>query len=74
MLVLSRKIGQHIVIGNDIHITVVAIDGVRVRIGVSAPTGVMLDRQEIHEKRKNPLNGEPALVPRLPSVIDTLRG
>ena len=38
MLVLSRKTGEEIVIGDDIHITVVAVQGERVRIGVSAPS------------------------------------
>ena len=54
MLVLSRKIGEEIVIGNDIRIAVVAIHGDKVRIGVNAPKEVVVDRQEIHEKRRNP--------------------
>jgi carbon storage regulator len=56
MLVLSRKIGQEIVIGNDIRITVVAMQGENVRIGVTAPKGVVVDRQEIHEKRNGQLS------------------
>jgi carbon storage regulator CsrA len=51
MLVLTRKIGQEIVIGGDIRIKVVAIDGGRVLIGIVAPEDVIVDRQEIHEKR-----------------------
>ena len=51
MLVLSRKVGEEIVIGNDIRITVVEIRGGKVRIGIVAPDEVIVDRQEIHEKR-----------------------
>ncbi len=46
MFVLSRRIGQEIVIGNDIHLTVVAVEGLNVRIGVSAPKEVVVDRQD----------------------------
>jgi carbon storage regulator len=53
MLVLTRKIGEEIVISNDIHITVVEIRGGKVRIGIVAPENVVVDRQEIHEKRLN---------------------
>ena len=51
MLVLTRKIGQEIVIDGDIRIKVVAIESGRVRIGIVAPEEVIVDRQEIHEKR-----------------------
>lgn len=57
MLVLSRKIGQEIVIGNNIRITLVAVQGQNVRIGVRAPKEVVVDRQEIHKKR----NGQVSL-------------
>jgi carbon storage regulator len=51
MLVLSRRVGENLVIGDDIRVTVVAIHGDTVRIGVSAPPSVRVDRQEIHERR-----------------------
>ncbi len=50
MLVLTRKTGQEIVIGGDIRITVVAIKGDRVRIGITAPPGVRVDRDEVHQR------------------------
>jgi carbon storage regulator len=56
MLVLSRKVGEEIVIGNNIHLMVVAIKGDKVRIGISAPKEVVVDRLEVHEKRQNLLN------------------
>ena len=51
MLVLPRRIGEEIVINNDTRLTVVAIRGDRVRLGVSAPRGTVVDRKEIHERR-----------------------
>ena len=49
MLVLSRKLGQAIQVGADIRITVVRIDRNNVRIGIQAPDGVMIFREEIAE-------------------------
>jgi len=51
MLVLTRKVGETIVIGNNIHVTVVSVQGEKVRVGVIAPPNVIVDRQEIHERR-----------------------
>lgn len=51
MLVLSRKVGEEIVIGTDIRITVVAIKGGKVRIGINAPKEIVVDRTEVHENR-----------------------
>ncbi len=51
MLVLTRKVGEEIVIGDNIHVMVVAVQGATVRIGISAPKEVVVDRQEVAEKR-----------------------
>jgi carbon storage regulator len=50
MLLLSRKIGQSIVINDDIVITIVAVDRNRVQVGVKAPGYVPIYRQEIVER------------------------
>lgn len=50
MLVLTRKPGEQIVIGNNIRITIVGVGPGRVKIGIEAPDNVRVDRQEIHEK------------------------
>ena len=57
MLVLARKVGEVIVVSDNIRITVVEIRGDKVRLGIVAPEKVIVDRQEVHEKRQNSLNG-----------------
>ena len=47
MLVLSRKLGERIYIGDDICVTVVAIDRGKVRLGIEAPRSVPVHRQEL---------------------------
>lgn len=54
-LVLTRGIGESILIGEDITVTVTAVHGDRVRICVNAPRHVAVDREEVREsKRQNP--------------------
>lgn len=53
MLVLTRRPGEEIVIDGNIRITVVSVKGDRVRIGIEAPPSVVVDRQEIHERRRH---------------------
>jgi carbon storage regulator len=50
MLVLSRKRGEAIVIGDGITITVLAVDGDRVKLGVVAPTEVPVHREEVYQR------------------------
>ncbi|MGH7226832.1 MAG: carbon storage regulator [Gemmataceae bacterium] len=52
MLVLTRRPGEEIVIDGNIRLTVVSVKGDRIRIGIEAPPSVVVDRQEIHERRK----------------------
>ena len=52
MLVLSRKVGDQIIINGHIRITITAAKGDRVRVGVSAPPEVQIDRAEVHQKRQ----------------------
>lgn len=49
MLILSRKLNEQIVIGDQIVITVVAIRGGNVRLGIEAPRDVPVHRQEIYD-------------------------
>jgi carbon storage regulator len=52
MLVLSRKLSQQVIIGSDVSITIVRIDRNQVRLGISAPPGVSILRQELFDKRR----------------------
>jgi carbon storage regulator len=54
MLVLTRSTGEEIVIGDDIRITVVGVRGDRVRLGITAPESVCVDRVEVYERRMLP--------------------
>jgi carbon storage regulator len=47
MLVLSRRIGEEIVIAGDIRVTIVGVKGQRVRVGITAPRSVSVARQEL---------------------------
>jgi len=51
MLVLSRKVGEEILIGDNIRLTVLSTKGERVRIGIAAPPEVRVDRYELHLRR-----------------------
>jgi len=50
LLVLSRKISETLVIGNDVKVTVLGIHGNQVRLGVSAPKEIPVNREEIHNR------------------------
>ena len=50
MLVLTRKKGQALMIGNDVEISIIDIQGDQVRIGINAPKNVTIHRKEIYEE------------------------
>lgn len=50
MLILSRRIGETIIIGDNVSITVLDIQGRQVRIGVTAPREVPVHREEVYER------------------------
>jgi len=49
MLILTRKIGQSLIIGDGIEVKVVSIDGENIKIGISAPKDVSVVRKELLE-------------------------
>ena len=65
MLVLRRKVGESIILGGVISISVLAVEGERVKIGISAPPEVTIVREEL--LRTNPdqqnQNGAPTIPP-----------
>jgi carbon storage regulator len=52
MLILTRRVGETVMIGNDVTVTVLGVKGNQVRIGVNAPRDVAVHREEIYERIK----------------------
>jgi len=55
MLVISRKVGESLVIGDDIAVTVVKVAGGGVRLGIEAPDGYLIVREELLEQYRDAL-------------------
>ena len=59
MLILTRRVGETVVIGNDVTVTVLGVKGNQVRLGVNAPREVAVHREEIYERiKRERANGE----------------
>ena len=52
MLILTRRVGETLMIGHDVTVTVLGVKGNQVRIGVNAPKDVAVHREEIYERIK----------------------
>lgn len=50
MLILTRRVGETLMIGDDIAVTVLGVKGGQVRVGVNAPRDVIVHREEIYER------------------------
>ncbi len=50
MLILTRRVGETLMVNDDVHITVLGIKGHQVRLGIIAPKEVPVHRQEIYDK------------------------
>jgi len=60
MLVLTRKVGEEIVIGDNIRVRIVAVQNQRVRLGITAPQQLAVHRHEVHQRLQD-FNGCPGI-------------
>ncbi len=52
MLILTRRVGETVMIGNDVTVTILGVKGNQVRVGINAPKNVAVHREEIYERIK----------------------
>jgi carbon storage regulator len=57
MLILTRRAGEAVRIGDDIEVVVMAVSGSQVRIGINAPRDIAVDREEIAERKRRDREG-----------------
>lgn len=69
MLILTRRVGETLMIGDEVSVTVLGVKGNQVRVGVNAPKEVAVHREEIYERIKLEQQGEEKLVVSKPRAV-----
>jgi len=59
MLILTRRVGETLMVGDDVTVTVLGVKGNQVRIGVNAPKEVSVHREEIYMRIQAEKSGQP---------------
>jgi len=57
MLILTRRVGEAVMIGDDVNITVLGVKGNQVRLGINAPRSIAVHREEIYKRIKREQEG-----------------
>jgi carbon storage regulator len=57
MLILTRRVGETVMIGEEVSVTVLGVKGNQVRVGINAPKNVAVHREEIFERIKSESDG-----------------
>ncbi|HIG64207.1 MAG TPA: carbon storage regulator CsrA [Methyloprofundus sp.] len=68
MLILTRRVGETLMIGDEVTVTVLGVKGNQVRIGINAPKDVSVHREEIYERIKNEQSGDTSAESSSPAV------
>ena len=58
MLILTRRVGETVMIGDDVTVTILGVKGNQVRVGINAPKNVAVHREEIYERIKREKHGD----------------
>ena len=72
MLILTRRVGETVMIGNEVTVTVLGVKGNQVRIGINAPKDVSVHREEIYERIKREEDQGQSSAPKGAKLADPL--
>ena len=68
MLILTRRVGETVTIGDNVRVTVLGVKGNQVRLGIDAPKDIAVHREEIFERiKREQEGGEPSGEPEAPA-------
>jgi carbon storage regulator len=70
MLILTRRVGETVMIGNEVTVTVLGVKGNQVRIGVNAPKDIAVHREEIYERIRREVDQEGRSPGQVANVVD----
>jgi carbon storage regulator len=70
MLILTRRVGETVMIGDDVTITVLGVKGNQVRVGINAPKHVAVHREEIYERIKREQQGSETETTEQPKAVE----